>query len=356
MAIPIPTLNGKKQLGFWNLKDNASGQKSRSERFLFIYLFIFIELFLELFRDQNVEIKHEESFEPVTSKPLTFEPMVEDLNSLDDTNFEGVGNNLNDTLSHNAADSFVDTNDVNDTDVHQEPDLDLNFESGDPDSGKEQVVVETGLQTFDEIENKIDQDVSDDNRITGNAENGQTGVGVFEKNYSNAELKNLVLTESEKTRKLIENFLSEKKKSDSNKFLKVQPRQFQPNFGGNQFNIENLNLNPDSGRDDETEALKDFFIFLKNKKLSKNRIDRPNLVESLKNLVENFEDENQESVLPNSPMLIKLLKYELWMLFNNKNWRSDIFRLFKTVKGSGFEAGSHGRSELSNHINHLKTS
>ena len=81
-----------------------------------------------------------------------------------------------------------------------------------------------------------------------------------------------------------------------------------------QFNIENLNLNSDSGKEDGNDVLEDFFIFLKNKNSAKNgQIGRPNPVESLKKIFKNFEDETQESSISNSPMLIKLLKYELWL-------------------------------------------
>ena len=62
------------------------------------------------------------------------------------------------------------------------------------------------------------------------------GSGKVDKNYLNAEIKKLVLSESEKTRKLIAKILSDSdsNKLNSNKILKLQPRQYQPNYGGNQ--------------------------------------------------------------------------------------------------------------------------
>ena len=102
----------------------------------------------------------------------------------------------------------------------------------------------------------------------------------------------------------------------------IQPRQYQPNFGGNQLNIENLHITTTGVKmhhktDNDLEmdtAINEFYLFLKNKK-SENQLSEN--VELLNKLVESFDISQNFSKFQNfgkhinSPMLIKLLKYEL---------------------------------------------
>jgi hypothetical protein len=79
-------------------------------------------------------------------------------------------------------------------------------------------------------------------------------------------------------------------------------------FGGNQFNIENLNVRTSGDSSADRSADDDLFLFLKNS--GHRQIDEKNLVESLRKLVDNYHGA-EEKKISNTPMLIKLLKYEL---------------------------------------------
>jgi hypothetical protein len=145
------------------------------------------------------------------------------------------------------------------------------------------------------------------------------------------EISRLVLVEAEKTRNLLTQIFQPNQKGSNlivvtglDKFYKteiIQPRQYQPNFGGSQFNIENLNVQMSSKNEKEAlmdNAIKEFYLLLKNKH-SENYMSEKSFgnVEMMKKLVDSFEIGQNYSEFQNSknhinsPMLIKLLKYEL---------------------------------------------
>ena len=155
-------------------------------------------------------------------------------------------------------------------------------------------------------------------------------------NEIESKIAGLVQIEAEKTKKYLTQILQQninlQKSSNNNDLHKngeshpkteiIQPRQYQPNYGGNQLNIENLHITTTGVKmhhktDNDLEmdtAINEFYLFLKNKK-SENQLSEN--VELLNKLVESFDISQNFSKFQNfgkhinSPMLIKLLKYEL---------------------------------------------
>ena len=150
----------------------------------------------------------------------------------------------------------------------------------------------------------------------------QNELDKIEINSLQNDLKKLILSEAEKTREMMTEIL--KVKNDPNELVSMQPRQYQPNYGGNQFNIEHLHIQSgqtlkSKNEENELEVIKEFFLFLKNKSSGKTDFDETQIVDTLIKNAENFQqkaessaDQNKQlSKVINSPMLIKLLKYEL---------------------------------------------
>ena len=141
------------------------------------------------------------------------------------------------------------------------------------------------------------------------------------------DLKNLVLSEAENTRKMISEFLKDKisDKKDLNRSVSMQPRQYQPNYGGNQFIVENLYIESEEKLSSKNEGKKldtikeVVYLFLENKILEKNAVDKTQIVDAINSIAENYQPKTKISDIQNeslkkvinSPMLIKLLKHEL---------------------------------------------
>ena len=93
-------------------------------------------------------------------------------------------------------------------------------------------------------------DLGNEVSMEKNPEDSQTQIMMkpLDGNSLENELKVLVLTEAEKTRQWLAKILAANKIQtfeNSNHPGLIQPRQYQPNYGGNQVSVSNFYLNAD---------------------------------------------------------------------------------------------------------------